>query len=45
VLISRPESRVSIENDTLDRIDPLKLSSAGELLNLILITLSREPSF
>ncbi len=45
ILVSRPNSATSIDLDTIDRIEQEKLGSAGEVLNLTLITLSRDPSY
>lgn len=45
ILVSLPNSATRIDQDTLDRIDAEKLGSAGEVLNLTLINLSRDPSY
>ena len=45
ILVSRPHSATAIDQDTIERIDPEKLGSAGEVLNLTLINLSRDPNY
>lgn len=45
ILVSRPNSATTIDLDTIDRIEKEKLGSAGEVLNLTLINLSRDPNY
>lgn len=45
IVVQRSDSAVSLAADTLERLDPQKLREAGELINLALISASRDANW